>query len=146
MITILQTPRAAYPLHLLDVLQEHGLPKGRVLGTELVRNVNAEAEVQDDHLVFFGVEGVRAHEDVPRVRVAVDKPRDEDLLCEAFDDVRDDSLLVEPVFFQLLIVSYLNSLYPLRHHHPLPSELINNLWYVQLVSLYSYKIKNYLTS
>ena len=92
--------------------------------------------------MLFGVRGVRAYENVARVWVAVDEPRNEDLLCKTFDNIGDYSFLVKPVLFELLIVSHLNTLNPLRHHHPLPRKLINNLWYMQFVSLYFIKQKH----
>lgn len=63
--------------------------------------------------MLLGVLRVRSHEDVTRMWVAVDEPRDEDLLREASDYVRDDGLLVESQFFQVLVVGHLDAVDPL---------------------------------
>lgn len=63
--------------------------------------------------MLFGILRVRSHKNVTRMRVAVNKARDEDLLGESFDDVSDYCFLVKSVLFELLVVSYLDSIDPL---------------------------------
>lgn len=122
-------------LHWSYVVHKHRLPKIGVLKAELLRDFEAETEVQNDDLVPFSVPWVGTHEDVAGVRIAVNEPRNEDLLSEGADDVVHHSAFVEAVRVHLRGVGDFESVDPFRDHHSARRELLEDGGNVELRAL-----------
>lgn len=75
-------------------------------------------------------------EDIAGMRIAVYKPRHENLLSKGPDKIVHDLLLAEPMRVHLLIISDLESIDPLRHHNPLGRILRIHSRNVQFLSIY----------
>ena len=83
-----------------EIKRHEALPELRILALERAAEAHVQAVIEEDELGATGVRRVRAHEDVARVRVAVDPAPVEDLRTEELDhrvhDPRDAALQRAP--------------------------------------------------
>ena len=136
MITVFKSPSFTDLLHLLCVLQEHCFPECCVIFPKFVWYLNTKSEIQNNDLMFFWILRVRPYKNISRVRIAMDKARNKNLLCESLDNISDDRSLVKIVFPQCFLVCYFYSVNPLRYHDTLSCEFVDNLRDMELIAFY----------
>lgn len=78
-------------------------------------------------------------EDIAWMRIAVYKPRHENLLSKGSDKIVHDLLLTKTMRVHLLTIRDLESIDPLRHHNPLSRELRVHCRNIQFLSFYIVK-------
>lgn len=118
------------------VVQEHAFPESSVFDSELFGYLKTEAEIQDDKLMFSLVLRVGTYEYVAWMRIAVNKPRHENLLSEGPNEIMHDLFLAEVMRIHLLIISDLEPIDPLRDHDSFRSVLRVNSRNIQLLSFF----------